>query len=188
MTTKDLSPQAPPGLLYFPGAVSSEDERRVLEELAPRVSWGRFTLLGQASRREIAAFGVRYATTSETPVPPVPFPDELLAIRERCAALAGVDPTAFGNALLTRYPAGAGIGWHRDFRVFGPVVLGVSLVGPARLKLRDRLDHADTYTLELAPRSLYVLAGEARSRWQHSLAPVKSLRYSVTFRSLLNAA
>ncbi|MDP8910710.1 MAG: alpha-ketoglutarate-dependent dioxygenase AlkB, partial [Actinomycetota bacterium] len=42
------------------------------------------------------------------------------------------------------------------------------------------------YDVELAPRSGYVLAGKARSAWQHSIPPVKTLRYSVTFRTLKN--
>ena len=38
--------------------------------------------------------------------------------------------------------------------------------------------------LELAPRSVYVLAGKARWSWQHSIPATKDLRYSVTFRTL----
>ena len=41
-----------------------------------------------------------------------------------------------------------------------------------------------TFELELAPRSGYVLAGEARTAWQHHIPPTKSLRYSITFRTL----
>jgi alkylated DNA repair dioxygenase AlkB len=39
------------------------------------------------------------------------------------------------------------------------------------------------FTLSLAPRSAYVLRGEARWGWQHSIAPTPSLRYSITFRT-----
>jgi DNA oxidative demethylase len=38
--------------------------------------------------------------------------------------------------------------------------------------------------VELEPRSAYVLAGESRSSWQHSIPPTKEPRYSVTFRTL----
>jgi alkylated DNA repair protein (DNA oxidative demethylase) len=40
------------------------------------------------------------------------------------------------------------------------------------------------YEVELAPRSAYVLAGAARSNWQHSIPPVPDLRFSITFRQL----
>jgi alkylated DNA repair dioxygenase AlkB len=36
----------------------------------------------------------------------------------------------------------------------------------------------------LPRRSGYVLAGAARWVWQHSIPPVKELRYSVTYRQL----
>jgi hypothetical protein len=38
-------------------------------------------------------------------------------------------------------------------------------------------------SVELAPRSAYVLRGEARWRWQHSIAPTPGPRWSVTFRT-----
>jgi len=34
----------------------------------------------------------------------------------------------------------------------------------------------DVYTIALAPGSLYLLTGEARSAWRHSLRPVTALR------------
>jgi alkylated DNA repair dioxygenase AlkB len=36
----------------------------------------------------------------------------------------------------------------------------------------------------LAPRSVYVLDGAARSQWQHHIPAAKALRYSITFRTL----
>jgi alkylated DNA repair dioxygenase AlkB len=35
------------------------------------------------------------------------------------------------------------------------------------------------------PRSAYLLRGDARWDWQHSIPPVDELRYSVTFRTLV---
>ena len=42
---------------------------------------------------------------------------------------------------------------------------------------------ADVLSLELAPRSAYLLRAEARWGWQHSVAPTPALRYSITFRT-----
>jgi len=39
-------------------------------------------------------------------------------------------------------------------------------------------------SLEVEPRSAYLLSGEARHEWEHSIAPGDSLRFSITFRSL----
>jgi hypothetical protein len=35
----------------------------------------------------------------------------------------------------------------------------------------------------VAPRSIYLLRGAARWGWQHSVAPTKVLRYSITLRT-----
>jgi alkylated DNA repair dioxygenase AlkB len=45
-------------------------------------------------------------------------------------------------------------------------------------------DRASVLALELAPRSAYILRGDARWRWQHSIPPARALRYSITFRTL----
>jgi len=85
---------------------------------------------------------------------------------------------------VNAYPAGAGIGWHRDAPQFG-VVIGVSLLSECRLRFqRGRGAARHTAAMTIAPRSAYVLAGDARYEWQHCVPPTKALRYSVTFRTL----
>ena len=42
----------------------------------------------------------------------------------------------------------------------------------------------ERFTLGIEPRSAYLLRAEARSVWEHSIPPVETLRYSVTFRTL----
>jgi alkylated DNA repair dioxygenase AlkB len=42
---------------------------------------------------------------------------------------------------------------------------------------------AKLLTLDLEPRSAYVLRDDMRWKWQHSIAPTQELRYSITFRT-----
>src|SRR6202012_5918147 len=42
---------------------------------------------------------------------------------------------------------------------------------------------SDVVKLRAAPRSLYALRGPARWAWQHSVAPVDELRWSITLRT-----
>jgi alkylated DNA repair dioxygenase AlkB len=37
------------------------------------------------------------------------------------------------------------------------------------------------------PRSSYLLRGTSRTEWEHSIPPLETLRYSVTFRTVRNA-
>jgi alkylated DNA repair dioxygenase AlkB len=86
--------------------------------------------------------------------------------------------------LVQRYPEGSTIGWHRDAPAFGTVI-GVSIGGSSRLRFqRGKRENRRVWEVQLEPRSGYVLSGEARRSWEHSIPPTKELRYSITFRTL----
>lgn len=143
---------------------------------------------GQVARRRVAHFGWRYGYSTWQIEPGAALPDFMAPIRIRAAGLAGVEPEALAEVLVTQYPPGAPIGWHRDAPQFGDVV-GVSLLSACRLRFkRGKGRDAPTWETALAPRSAYLLRGSARWAWQHSIPPVKTLRYSVTFRTLCRAS
>jgi alkylated DNA repair dioxygenase AlkB len=54
------------------------------------------------------------------------------------------------------------------------------------MRFRRKTDGAGfrTFSLPLAPRSAYLLDGDARAHWQHSIPAVKALRYSISLRTL----
>lgn len=111
-------------------------------------------------------------------------PGFLLALRPLAAAFAGLAPDDLQHVLVTEYGPGAGIGWHRDKAVFGEVV-GISLLAPCVFRLRRAAgERWERVNLVAEPRSAYLLSGPARSVWEHSIPPVDTLRYSITFRNL----
>ncbi len=111
-------------------------------------------------------------------------PEFLLPLRERAAEVAGLAPESLQQVLVTEYAPGAPIGWHRDKPVFQDVV-AISFLAPCLLRFRRRLrDGWERRSLDVMPRSAYVLSGAARTEWEHSIPPVSALRYSVTFRNL----
>jgi alkylated DNA repair protein (DNA oxidative demethylase) len=185
VSRRAASPAAlPGGLQYLPDFLSVEEEAALLCALEG-VSFREVRMKGVAALRTTAHFGWEYGYEAWTLTPTTPPPAFLLPLRRRCAAHLGVAEEALEEVLLSCYPPGAGIGWHRDAPMFGPTVVGVSLGAPARMRLRRGAPGAwQTCALELAPRSLYVLGGEARAVWQHTLSPLKALRYSITFRTL----
>lgn len=151
-----------------------------------QLDFHEIVLHGVSARRTARHFGLNYNYQQRTHVEQEaePLPPWLEPLRERCAALAGVQPEALVEALVQRYPEGATIGWHRDAPSFG-VVVGVSLGSTARFRFRrGSKGNWSTWELDLPPRSAYVLAGEARTKWQHSVSPMKAQRYSITFRTL----
>jgi alkylated DNA repair dioxygenase AlkB len=87
------------------------------------------------------------------------------------------------EALVLRYPGGAGIGWHRDAPPFGEPIVGVSLGAPCELRFQRRVGGIrQVHALVLDQRSAYSLAGPARWQWEHHIARTPGVRYSVTFR------
>jgi alkylated DNA repair dioxygenase AlkB len=114
-------------------------------------------------------------------------PPFLLDLRASAALVVGVPADDLTHALIAEYRAATRLGWHRDVPEF-ELVVGISLKGPARMRLR-RYPHVTgsgnrSLAIDLSPRSIYSLRGEARWGWQHAISPTPGLRYSITFRSL----
>ena len=176
-------PRLPEGLVYRPALLSPEEEEALVGRVAG-LPFRPFEFQGFVGKRETVSFGWSYRFDGSGLAPAEPIPDWLLPVRERAAALAGIEAEALEHALLIRYGEGAGLGWHRDRPVFGDVV-GISLLAPAPLRFRRRVSGKwQRFTLEAEPRSAYLLRGAARDEWEHSIPPVAALRYSITFRTM----
>jgi DNA oxidative demethylase len=171
------------GLDYREDFISPAEEQALLERLGG-LDLAPFRFHGWLGNRKTQSFGWRYDFDDASFTPTMPLPDWLLPLRARAGEFAGVTPEEFVQALTARYDPGAGIGWHRDRDVFETVV-GVSLGTPAMLRFRQRSQSGfKRASVELLPRSAYLLSGDARHRWEHSIAPGKALRFSITFRAL----
>jgi alkylated DNA repair dioxygenase AlkB len=175
--------EEPQGLAYRPELLSVDEEAGLLDRLES-LRFDPIVMHGQAARRTGRHFGLDYDYEGRTPKPGEPIPGWLLPVRARAAELAGRKPEELVEILVQRYPPEATIGWHRDAPAFGTVI-GVSLGGPSRLRFqRGKADERRVWEVLLEPRSGYLLEGEARTSWQHSIPPTKELRYSITFRTL----
>jgi DNA oxidative demethylase len=178
--------EQPEGLVYSPDFISANEERELLGQL-DEMEFRTVTMRGQTARRTVRHFGFDYGYESWELTPAEPLPSSLEWLRSRCAELAELPPDELAQTLVSRYPPGATIGWHRDAPMFGAKVVGVSLGSACRLRFQRRVGETRrVFELELAPRSAYVLAGQSRSAWQHSIPPTKNLRYSITSRTLRN--
>ncbi|KAB1907093.1 alpha-ketoglutarate-dependent dioxygenase AlkB [Micromonospora sp. AMSO31t] len=176
--------ERPAGLTYQPDLVDDDEERSLVATL-DALDFREVRMHGQIARRTVRHYGYDYDYGSFQLTATEALPVALRWVRERCAALAGVDPEALAQTLVTRYPPDSVIGWHRDAPAFGPTVVGLSLGSACLLRFqRGTGDNRRVYELELAPRSGYALTGAARTAWQHSIPPVPALRYSLTFRTL----
>jgi DNA oxidative demethylase len=176
----------PEGLRYAADFLSPDAEQALIGQIAA-LPFRPFEFQGFLGKRETISFGWSYRFDGTGLAEAAPIPDWLLPTRARAAAFAGLDAEALVQALIIRYPEGAGLGWHRDRPVFDDVI-GLSLLSAAPLRFRRRAGEKwQRFTLTAEPRSLYLLRGPSRTDWQHSLAPVTTLRYAITFRSMRDA-
>ena len=141
---------------------------------------------GVVAKRRAAHFGRSYEYESARVRAAPPVPEFLLPLRGRIADFVKCNPVEFVEVLISEYPAGAGIGWHRDAPAFDFIV-GISLLSECTMKFRPwppMKAPQKSVSLLLEPRSAYVLRGPVRTHWQHHIPPTKRLRYSITFRTL----
>lgn len=183
---KVVKTETPPdGLIYVPEFLCVDDEQRLLETF-DGLEFKNVVMHGVTAKRFVAHFGYDYGYDSwEVQIQPATFPAWLADLRDRAAGLGNIEPAKIEQALVAKYPAGAGIGWHRDAPPFGPTVIGISIGSEEIMRFRRVVgDHFEMYKQPLARRSLYVLSKAARSSWQHSLPPAGATRYSITFRTV----
>lgn len=171
-----------PGIAARPDLLSAAEERALIEAI-DEIGLTPFRFQQWTGKRLTRSFGWSYDFQTGTLSRGDPLPDWLLPIRARAAAIAGILPEAFVQALLIRYDPGAGMGWHKDRPIYEHVV-GISLGAPAEMRFRRREGSGwRRATMPLQPRCLYHLSGEARHEWEHSIAEVAHTRWSITLRS-----
>jgi alkylated DNA repair dioxygenase AlkB len=177
----------PKGLRYEGEFVSEETERELIEHVA-KLPLKPFQFGAFEGHRRVKSFGFRYDYTLQKLTESEPIPDWLKHIARSVEAFGNLPHESIRQVLCTEYEAGVGIGWHRDKAYFGKV-FGLSLESACKFRFRRRNgDKWERFTLGAEPRSLYLMEGEARHDWEHSIPAVDQLRYSITFRTMAGAA
>jgi alkylated DNA repair dioxygenase AlkB len=176
-----------PGLTYSPRFISPEEERELVEAI-DREPWD------ESWDRRRQPYGAPYGREGRA-APPIPSWGKALASK---IFDSGNSPYQFDQMLVNEYLPGQGIAMHCDYEPFDDTVVSISLLSPCVMEFR-RLTDSCHERLLLEPRSLLVLANEARYQWQHGIASRKNDRWqgeviprrrrlSVTFRRLKAAS
>jgi alkylated DNA repair dioxygenase AlkB len=175
-------PVLPEGFVYQQDFLTATDEVDLLRNIQQE-TFDNFDFQGYRAKRRMLEYGLEYDFSRRRANPTKPFPHFLSAVRQRAAEFAGVTPDELAEGLILEYPPGAPIGWHRDAPQFG-VVIGISLLNSARMRLKPFQKEGRITSVTLEPRSIYMFRGAARWQWQHSIPAQEKLRYSITFRTL----
>ncbi|MET4846928.1 alpha-ketoglutarate-dependent dioxygenase AlkB [Bradyrhizobium japonicum] len=169
VNSKARKKSIPEGMKYQPEFLSANEERALLADIET-LPFREFEFRGFTGKRRTVSFGWRYDFNGGGLTRTEDMPEFLTPIRA---------------LLVTEYAPGAGIGWHKDRSVFGDVA-GISLLSSCIFRLRRRTAKSfERNPLVAEPRSVYLFRSPSRTEWQHSIPGVESLRYSVTFRNVL---
>jgi alkylated DNA repair dioxygenase AlkB len=172
----------PEGLRYATDFVSPAIEKELIQHIQTLplqpFQFGEFE-----GKRRVASFGYRYDYNSRQLKRAEPIPAWLAEIVASVETFGG-PATRIQQVLCTEYGVGVGIGWHRDKPHFGEI-FGLSLGSACKFRFRKRADKTwDRFTIDVEPRSLYMMTGASRQIWEHSIPAVEAPRYSITFRTM----
>ncbi|ANW06044.1 alpha-ketoglutarate-dependent dioxygenase AlkB [Bradyrhizobium icense] len=173
---------SPAGLQYVAEFIQPALERELIDHVSA-LPLQPFQFGAYEGKRRVASFGFRYDYTLRRLQPAEPIPGWLGPLIGQIEAY-GEPSTKIAQVLCTEYDTGVGIGWHRDKPHFGRI-FGLSLGSSCKFRFRRAAGEKwQRYTLEAEPRSLYMMSGEAREVWEHSIPAVEAKRYSITFRTM----
>lgn len=176
----------PEGFIYVPEFLTNEEEENLIRQVAG-TELHNFTFQGFEAKRKVASFGYDYNFDRRSVAPGKPIPPGFHGLVEKVASYLSIATVEFTELLVTEYPAGSVINWHRDAPPF-ELIAGISLLSDCDFRLRphhpEKRTRASVISVPVQRRSLYIIKDVARSEWQHSIAPVKDVRYSITLRTL----
>ena len=185
-----VEPDYPPGFVYLPDFITAAEETELMKAIL-ETELHPFNFHGYTGKRKVASFGYDWSFEKQQLSRGKEIPSAFQGIIEKVAKQTGINKEAFAELLLTEYPVGAVINWHRDAPPFDTIA-GLSLMADCVFRLRPhdktKQSRSTTLSFPVKPRSLYIIQGPARTDWQHSTAPVKQVRYSITLRTLKSQA
>ena len=181
-----IDPVVPAGFKYIPDFIS-RDEENYLINIILNTELHTFNFQGFEAKRRVASFGYDWSFDKRILKKGKEIPASFQPVIVKVARQLSIKEESFAELLITEYPVGSVINWHRDAPPFG-VIAGISLNTDCKFRLRpyekSKQGRSSIISIPVMRRSLYVMQDDSRSGWEHSVAPVKDVRYSITLRTL----
>jgi alkylated DNA repair dioxygenase AlkB len=178
-------PSMPEGFSYMLDFLNEAEEEKLLESIS-KYDLHPLLFQGFEAKRKVISFGFDYSFDRRTLTKGKPIPTDFQWLLEKAAAQLNVS-NDFAEVLITEYPPGSVINWHRDAPPFEKIA-GISLLSECTFRFRpfdkEKQTRKSIISIPLPRRSLYLIEKEARMAWQHSIPAVNATRYSITLRTL----
>jgi alkylated DNA repair dioxygenase AlkB len=182
-----IEPIFPEGFQYTPDFITKEEEKNLLAEIT-KTELHIFSFQGYEAKRKVASFGYDWNFEQRRLLKGKEIPNAFHFLIKKVAKKLSINIVDFAELLVTEYPAGSVINWHRDAPPFD-LIAGISLFTDCTFRLRpyekSKQNRSSIISFPVHQRSLYCMQGSSRNDWQHSIAPLTHKRYSITLRTLI---
>ncbi|MCW3464943.1 alpha-ketoglutarate-dependent dioxygenase AlkB family protein [Chitinophaga nivalis] len=178
-------------IAYDPAFLSREESDGLLEQLLNTVPWQQSKVMMYEKEvltpRLSAWFGTEPIRSGDQR-PVLPWPHELLALKTKVEAAAGI---VFDGVLLNYYrDNNDSVAWHADKDTVPGLkteIASISLGEERHFDFRSKDDHRRRYSIKLQHGSLLLMKGDLQRYWEHRIAksikPMKA-RINLTFRKV----
>lgn len=181
-----IEPQYPEGFSYSADFITVDEEAALCETIRS-LHLETFLFRGYEAKRKVASFGYDYHFDNRSISKGKEIPEAFLPLIRKVADHLKLSTDELTELLVTEYPIGSVINWHRDAPPF-ELIAGISLLSDCNFRLRPydkaKQGRKSIISIPVKKRSLYVMKGSAREEWEHSISETKQIRYSVTLRTL----
>ena len=176
----------PEGFAYYEDFIGKKEEEKLAETIS-KTKLHNLLFQGYEAKRKVVSYGYDWSFEKKVLSKGRDIPEDYDFLVQRISDYLSISPKAIAELLVTEYPPGSVINWHRDAPPFD-IIAGVSLMSDCIFKLRPydkaKQKRNSVISIPVRQRSLYIMQGLVRSDWEHSIAPVKQPRYSITLRTL----
>ena len=173
------------GLWYIKNYLTNEELAMIKEKLDTEIELE--PLSKSTNSRRVAHYGYYYSydRSGLNEAPAMPEYLAKLVTNKRINTVTGtsiVDKT-FEQLIINEYKPGQQIAYHTDhIKQFGPVIACITIGKSVPIKFKYGTIEK---SVEIEPGSMYIMTGDARYKWQHSLKNTsESNRYSLTYRTV----
>ena len=181
-----VEPVFPDGFVYYSNFLTPGQETALCNAIK---EFDLQPLIFQSyeAKRKVASFGYDWNFQTRVLTKGKEIPKAFDSLIQNVSNKIFISNIQFAELLLTEYPVGSVINWHRDAPPFD-VIAGISLLSDCIFRFRPydkkKQSRKALMSFPLQRRSLYIMAGDSRTNWEHSIPAVKKVRYSITLRSL----
>lgn len=197
----------PNGFYYFPNFLTSEEENQIMEYLNNNSEW--FSVIPNTKSRKVIHYGYEYpyqmaalsksnsnANLKKIQDIPEIFAKIIKKVYDIPNLITLLDKYDFDQLIINKYDPGQGISPHIDStKFFDKIIVCITIGSGINIEFQ-KLNSNNKFEAYVEPKSLYVMSGDARYKWTHSISKKNSdvhnnfivprkTRISLTFRKVL---